>query len=353
MINDKSSELHAVQVEEKARWVAKSSTLDKLTSEQKTQMLGAVPPEPPPVFTTRESIIGENATNFPSIKDWRSISGVNYITPIKTQGLCQSCVAFSICSVVESAVKIAQKKPDLEIDLSEAHLFYCNGTNNPCQNGWWPTAGLDIAKTIGIAPESFFPYVAGNQVCAVGTGWESQKVQIKAWGNPKTMPEIKSWIHEKGPIIACLEIFSDIHTYSIGVYHHLTGTSLGWHSISVVGYNDVDGYWICKNCWGKEFGDNGFINIAYGECSIEQYGMFGIDGIVESRWVKSKKVMALWANDKEYNAWAYIESEGWRKIYAANRLIFFQILMQLIQAKNKNSPINVRLYNDTIREIYS
>jgi C1A family cysteine protease len=353
MVNDKSSELQATNVGEKARWVAKNSPFSSFTSEQKTQMLGAVPPQPPPIFTAREAILGDLPKTYPSVKDWRNVGGLNYITAVKTQGLCQSCVAFSVCSAVEIAVRIAQKRPDLEIDLSEAHLFYCNGGNDPCQNGWWPTAALDIAKNIGIAPEVYFPYVAGNQVCAVGTGWESQKVQIKAWTNLKTGAEIKNWIHEKGPVIACMEIFSDIHSYSNGVYHHLSGASLGWHSLSVVGYNDVEGYWICKNCWGTTFGNEGFINVAFGECSIEQYGMFGIDGIVESRWVKSKKVLALWANDKENNAWAHIEGEGWKKIYGGNRLIFFQILMQLIQAKNKNTPINVRLFDEIIREIYS
>jgi C1A family cysteine protease len=352
MVNDKSSDIRSVIVEEKARWTAKSSTFDKLNNGQKLQMLGAVPPEPPPSTLVRD-LIGEQIVTYPPLKDWRNINGANYLTPVKAQGLCQSCVAFAVCAVVETTVRIAQKKPDLEIDLSEAHLFYCNGGNNPCQNGWWPTAGLDVAQKVGIAPESFYPYYAGNQACAVGAGWENQKVQISGWQNIKNVSAIKKWIAEKGPVIACMEVFSDIHTYNTGIYHHLTGISLAWHSITVVGYNDTEGYWICKNCWGKDFGDNGFINIAYGECSIEAYGMFGVEGLVESRWVNSKKVLGLWANDKELNAWAYIESEGWRKIYGANRLIFFQILMQLIQAKNKNTPINVRLYDDIIREIYS
>jgi C1A family cysteine protease len=354
MVNDKSSDSNGNIFDEKSRWVAKNSPLDKLNIEQKKQMLGAVPPpDALPVAANRELLNADQIFNFPTAKDWRNINGVNYITPVKAQGLCQSCVAFSITATVETVVRITQKKPDLDINLSEAHLFYCNGTNNPCQNGWWPTAGLDVAKNMGIAPESYFPYVAGNQVCAVSTGWESQKVQISGWRNLKSAAEIKNWLAEKSPVIACMEIFSDIHTYSNGIYHHLTGNSLGWHSLCVVGYNDLEKYWICKNCWGKEFGDNGFINIAYGECSIEQYGMFAVEGIVEARWVKSKKVLALWANDKENNAWAHIESEGWRKIYDANRLTFFQILMQLIQAKNKNTPVNVRILDNTIREIYS
>jgi hypothetical protein len=48
MVNDKSADVRTLLVEEKARWTAKSSPLDKLSSGQKMQMLGAVPPEPPP-----------------------------------------------------------------------------------------------------------------------------------------------------------------------------------------------------------------------------------------------------------------------------------------------------------------
>jgi C1A family cysteine protease len=352
-LSNNTTETRTSLIEEKAQWIAQSTALDKLSIEQKSQMLGAVPPYLPPLYAIRGLTPAAQKANFPSIKDWRNIAGANYTTPAKEQGLCQSCVAFSICAAVESAVKIAQNNPNFTIDVSEAHLFYCHGDANPCQNGWWPSQGLDIMKNRGVALESFYPYTAGNQVCQVGVGWESQKVQIKGWHTISDISEIKNWIADKGPVIACMEIFSDMHSYQSGVYHHLTGESLGWHSVCVVGYNDIDNYWICKNCWGSAFGDNGFINIAYGEGAIERYGMFAIDGVVESRWVKSKKVLALWANNKENNAWGFIEGEGWNKVYAGNRLTFLQILLQLVQAKNKATPVNVRLYNNEIKEIYS
>ena len=36
---------------------------------------------------------------------------------------------------------------------------------------------------------------------------------------------------------------------------------IGGHAVAVVGYDDTEGYWICKNSWGKSWGENGFFRI--------------------------------------------------------------------------------------------
>ena len=105
MDNEKSTTVRTLLVEKKARWTAKSSPLNSLSSGQKLQMLGAVPPQPPPTLTETCALIGDAIPTYPTVKDWRNINGVNYLTPVKGQGLCQSCVAFSICAVVETMSK--------------------------------------------------------------------------------------------------------------------------------------------------------------------------------------------------------------------------------------------------------
>jgi len=61
-----------------------------------------------------------------------------------------------------------------------------------------------------------------------------------------------------------------------GVYSDLEGlvTPEGGHAVCIVGWGEQDGkkYWLCRNSWGLEFGDNGYFRILRGEnfCTIEQ-----------------------------------------------------------------------------------
>src|SRR5580700_7339060 len=56
--------------------------------------------------------------------DWRNLQGRNYVTSVKHQGTCGSCVAFATCACLESRVAIQQNKDNPTLDLSEAHLFF-------------------------------------------------------------------------------------------------------------------------------------------------------------------------------------------------------------------------------------
>jgi C1A family cysteine protease len=49
------------------------------------------------------------------------------------------------------------------------------------------------------------------------------------------------------------------------------GTLLGGHCICVVGYDDDQQCWICKNSWGPYWADNGYFKIGYGEVGIDSY----------------------------------------------------------------------------------
>lgn len=65
--------------------------------------------------------------NVPKSYDLRNINGENFVTAVKFQKDCGSCIAFGAVSTVENTLMLQRNDPNLAIDLSEAHLFFCHG----------------------------------------------------------------------------------------------------------------------------------------------------------------------------------------------------------------------------------
>jgi C1A family cysteine protease len=92
------------------------------------KMLGA---EKPVGYQVPISIKNKVATlNLPSSIDWRNNNG-NFVTPVKNQGGCGSCVAFGTMAVMESMFAIEQS---MLLNFSEAaselnHFLFCQRTN--------------------------------------------------------------------------------------------------------------------------------------------------------------------------------------------------------------------------------
>ena len=103
----------------------------------------------------------------PPAIDWRAYNGANWVTPVRDQATCGSCVAFATVATMESRSLIAQNVPGVDFDLSEAHLFYC-GVANACTLGWQPPLALAQAQAVGIGREASFPYMPHNQPCRAG-----------------------------------------------------------------------------------------------------------------------------------------------------------------------------------------
>jgi len=79
---------------------------------------------------------------------------------------------------------------------------------------------------------------------------------------------------QKGPISVAFTVYADFPTYKSGVYKHTSGSALGGHAVEMIGYGtDPAGgdYWLVKNSWNEQWGDNGAFKIARGnnECGIE------------------------------------------------------------------------------------
>lgn len=211
--------------------------------------------------------------------DWRKKNGENWVTPVQNQGACGSCVAFGTVATIECQAKNHYKKPNWELDLSEADLFFC-GAGRKCQQGWWPSYALDFAKNRGIPDEECFPYKDRNMDCTPCSDRANRLIKIGKWQEIINIDQRKEWLDKKGPLVACMAVYRDFFSYKDGVYKHSTGDLAGYHAICCIGYDEDESCWICKNSWGTGWGKDGFFKIGYGEADIDtKFAMYGVENI--------------------------------------------------------------------------
>lgn len=349
-----------------ANWRAGDTPISRLPANERVKRLGV---KPPPGTPTVEEIaqrtesgelqamaLGEEGIQAPAAFDWRNVSGQNFVTSVKDQGGCGSCVAFGTTAAVESKFRIQRSNAAMPIDLSEASLFYCIGRAEGvlCNTGWWPELAFNGYQNIGVPDEACYPYVAGDQNCTGRcSDWASRVV--KTTGQTvltSNIGAIKDWISTKGPVSACFIVYDDFFAYTSGVYQHVSGAVAGGHCVALIGYNDSQQCWIGKNSWGAGWGESGFFRIKYGDSSIDTWDVRGVNGILETGWLNNKKVQGLWTIDQTRNAWAYIQDTGWKRVAFDNDNIFFDLLNLLVTAKSANRPVNVYQDQGVIKQIY-
>jgi hypothetical protein len=229
----------------------------------------------------------------PAKFDWRHVSGASYVSPVKDQAGCGSCVAFGTTAVLESMVRIKAKEPGLLVDLSEAYAFFCLGPDNgagPCPDGgWWPDDALAAMKN-GITDEANYRYTDADQPCKRGSDWQSRLTKFSHSTTRSTLSSMKTYISTVGPMTACFTIYEDFYYYYTGgvyTYHENTsGDVIGGHCVQIIGYDDAQKCWIAKNSWGTGWGENGYFRIAYGSAGIDAE-MWGIDGTITSPLIRT------------------------------------------------------------------
>lgn len=283
--NDLKS-LQAAIEKKGGKWKADVTSVSTLSEADQKSMLGLKVDEAELKATAKaieaaselRSLRAEGV-GYPPAIDWRN-NGGDWTTPIKDQGRCGSCVAFGTAATLEARINLACKNAALDPDLSEAHLFYC-GCGACCGSGWNFAPALDFCKNTGVAKETDFPYVDSNQPCKSGL---APYIKIDGWRQVLAAADRKDVLSTRGPMVAGMAVYQDFMSYAGGIYKHVSGSLAGYHAVSVVGYNDTDKYWICKNSWGTGWGEagpggtRGWFRIAYGECGMDtQFAFYDVD----------------------------------------------------------------------------
>ncbi|KAJ4753124.1 Cysteine protease [Rhynchospora pubera] len=218
---------------------------------------GALPPTDADVTIPAEPFKFENLSAPASI-DWRSYGAV---TPVKNQGSCGSCWAFSAVASIEGAVRL--RKGTL-LSLSEQELVDCVTTCNKCSGGWPASAFQWVISNRGIATEAYYPYSGTNGFCN-GNLASYRAASITGYVNVPQYNEMAlMYAVAMQPVSVALEATStSFQFYRGGIYSGPCGNTLN-HAVTIIGYGVAgDGmkYWIIKNSWGPTWGVGGYMYI--------------------------------------------------------------------------------------------
>ncbi|XP_038628839.1 procathepsin L-like isoform X2 [Tachyglossus aculeatus] len=217
----------------------------------------------------------------PKEVDWRM---KGYVTPVKNQGLCGSCWAFSATGALEALVFKATGKM---VSLSEQNLVDCSWKqgNVGCRGGQYIGAFEYVRANGGIDAEDLYPYVGRDDISCryslQGKAGNCTSYMMVAQDNEQALEQAVATV---GPVSVAVDARS-FFFYHSGIFSSHSCTPKVNHAMLVVGYGtskepggDWD-YWILKNSWSERWGEQGYMRLLKGannHCGVASIASFPV-----------------------------------------------------------------------------
>jgi cathepsin C len=289
--------------------------------------------------TARAQSVGSAArrTDLPDSWDWRNVSGIDYVGPMRDQLNCGSCYSFAAAGMVEARLRILSGMQQQTL-VSPQNPVSCSQYSQGCDGGF-PYLVSKFGMDFGHVSDACFPYESGieaNVSCSRRCS-DPDLIMVNDFAyvggfyggcsEEAMMEEIMNY----GPIAIGFEVYDDFMSVRcaaservvslcpltltcVGAVHErslrapagnrvgqpvggdepcwwverrpfmcamqcmvmltrLPVLMIGWGVDTATGTP----YWICKNSWGRHFGMGGYFWIRRGtdECGVESLGLWG------------------------------------------------------------------------------
>ena len=223
-----------------------------------------------------------NASDLPKTVDYRTSVMPNVLTAIKNQGACGNCWSWSTIESIES--HFALKTGQLPV-LSAQQVTSCDTVNYGCGGGDYFDGWAYVQNSTGLNEEWLYPFTDffvknatknGTAVCRNITKdflpmfpWYP-KATVTGYTvvNPNDAHSAMHALLNEGPLSIAVAA-EPWMGYEGGILSNNASNPTTWeidHAVQLVGYGhdpalDMN-YWIVKNSWGTQWGEDGFIRLA-------------------------------------------------------------------------------------------
>jgi C1A family cysteine protease len=189
-----------------------------------------------------------------------------YTTPVKNQGYCGSCWAFSATEQLESD---SMRLLGTDYILSPEQVTQCTTGAFGCGGGWTETAYTYIKNAGGLEQDTDYPYT--SYFGQTGTCHADSSLEVVTLTGFTTITgsstsaietNMANYMLATGPLSVCLDA-SSWNSYTGGIMK-VCGNNVD-HCVQAVGVTTgSSGYWNVRNSWGTSWGNAGYIYLAYG-----------------------------------------------------------------------------------------
>eukprot|EP00033_Pygsuia_biforma_P000128 GCRY01000163.1.p1 GENE.GCRY01000163.1~~GCRY01000163.1.p1 ORF type:complete len:520 (+),score=134.30 GCRY01000163.1:56-1561(+) len=242
-----------------------------------------------PATTAAYTFSSDMVDSVPESINWNQLGAV---TPVKDQGVCGSCWAFSSIGTLEGRYFTKyghlhafseQLLVDCAWTMDGPNVFSNYYSNNGCDGGQ-PYLAMEWMQSAGGAVfEENYPYKMLDNYC----------------NPPKIEPIVSGYVNitsgdeealkaavAQGPVSVAINVPESLLFYTEGVYEEEQCKNTFFdleHGVLVVGYGTDAAtgkdYWLVKNSWSTHWGDNGYIKMRRNHnnmCGIATAAVFPI-----------------------------------------------------------------------------
>jgi len=187
----------------------------------------------------------------------------NVLLPVRNQGQTNYCVAYATACAIEYKNIMTKKYLDY---LSPAFI-YTNRNDTSVDDGMTSIDAILIVKNYGVSTDKIFPMENLNKSIQPYIYDDAQKYKVTQYNYIVKLDTIKIALFNNGPVMAILPVYNSTSMFW-KKNTTINNTDIGYHCITLVGYDDTNKQLLIRNSWGTNWGMGGYTWFPYSDFDI-------------------------------------------------------------------------------------